>query len=644
LKLSDLFPDFEHRPEQEAMQQAIASGYENPGTLLIEAGTGTGKTLAYLLPATLWAIRRQERTVISTHTIALQQQLVEKDIPLLIKALGVDIKVSLVKGMRHFSCLKKEQELLEDVTADRESCTHIYCPFYQKCNYFKQHKEAEKAEIIVVNHHLLLADLALRKKSDQQYALLPDYQRVIIDEAHHLEEIATEHFAQKINKVSLYKLLQRMSSEQMLSSQRAELALSLPLNRKILMDAFENSFRRFPFEKMRITEDNQDRLQKGLQIDQIFEPAYFFLSQVAKLDLPEAEARLIGNLYRQLSSQVETLKSIFFDPVLPDEARWLEDETAVLAKLDVAPFLKESLFEAKKTVVLCSATLTAGKKFDYLKQRLGIEQAQEKILDSPFEYEKQALLAISDDLPDPADDKFANLAYERILQAIEISQGSAFVLFTSHHMMMDCQSYLGQALEQKGFSLHLQGQTDRHALLQSFKTTKGAVLFGTDSFWEGVDVVGEDLRLVIITKLPFRMPKDPLFEARCQWMEQENKTPFIHYALPQAIVKFRQGFGRLIRHKEDKGVVLCLDKRMIQKGYGKKFLKSLPPCPVVVGGKQLLSEALSGFYRQSFPHLFINDQSDTRVRPDIQGRLDHVDYSVKGENKPHEIEGHIKPN
>lgn len=614
------------------MRAAVEQAYHADQTLLIEAGTGIGKTFAYLLPALQW----NELSVISTHTLALQHQLVDKDLPRLLAQLKCPAKIALIKGMGNFSCLKKEAEGLDNTIADYESCTHAACPFYQKCAYFKQRKEAELADIIVVNHHLLMADLALRRASHGQYAVLPPYERLIIDEAHHLEEVATEHFATRLHRTGCIKLIQRCIQET--SGQEDLLALSIPLQRRDFIEAVDHFFQhveQLP-EGIRLMEPQQ---QLTPTVDHLRAEWTAWRTLMARLILSEEKQQELNLFLERLQESVDAAHHWICTPLNPDEVRWIEQGTLISASLDVAPFLAEALFKTKKTLILCSATLTSMRDFTYLRSRLGIEQAEELILESPFDYTQQALLAVANDLPEPNHPDFLPHAAKWIFEVIDCSGGHAFVLFTSYAMLKECQRLLHAQLSEHNYVLFTQGDLERGSLLEAYRNTPRAILFGTDSFWEGVDVIGEQLRAVILMRLPFKTPSDPLFQARSERIAAQGGSPFFDYALPQAIVKFRQGFGRLIRHKEDRGSVVCLDPRLVKKGYGKRFLKSLPPCPVHIGSRDALSQTLRAFYFRS--KLLVDDQHDAGVGPDIESRLNHIEDRIKRQDQSHHVQGNI---
>lgn len=662
--LSQKIPQFEVRHSQQEMLADVIEAYEEQKIALIEAGTGTGKSLAYLLPAIIWALEKNEPTVIATHTIALQEQLIEKDIPFLLRSLDLDLKAVLAKGMHNYVCLRKlhdtatelpeallswsqttqegsrselplapSRELWEEIGAEADSCTHKRCPHYKECFFFKARRQLADAHLIVANHHLLFADLSIRQESDNysEMCLLPSYNRLVLDEAHHIEDVATEHFADKVSTRGLLHFLGRLFSEkkvgkipflgkkilevypknerrQDVSTILHRIESLLPLERRNLNDKIHETFEIIgqfhqahrKEEKLRLREGHfsetfwieevqpatQELVEMGKRFVQsllLLEPQIKLIKEDLLTEKCETILIEIGAICRRLQIFFKNLHNFIFSPLEASRVRWMEGEgfnfQLVAADLEVASRLSETMFQRMGTVILCSATLTANTNFKFVRKRLGIEEAIEKIYESPFLYEKQAMLLVPTDLPDPSHLSFTTHAAERIWEAIEGSRGGIFVLFTSYAMLQECRSILKDRLMSKRYSLYCQGEEARGILLGKFRTSQKAVLFGTDSFWEGIDVVGEALRCVVLVKLPFKVPSDPLFQARSEAITSDGGSAFFDYSLPHAIVKFKQGFGRLIRAKEDRGCVICLDPRLVNKGYGKKFLKSLPSCP-----------------------------------------------------------------
>lgn len=717
--LSHAIKGFEARSQQTEMMSNIIEAYHDDQIALIEAGTGTGKSLAYLLPALLWAAHTQERTVISTHTITLQEQLVNKDIPLLIQALNLPIKASLVKGMNNYVCLRKlsdaqselrlfpseESEEIEKIDAwkdhahegsrselpfmpssatwdrvgaESEACSYQDCPYYQQCYFFKARRQANEAQILVVNHHLLFADLFRRAETDN-YAnacILPVYKRIILDEAHHIEDIATEYFAARLNRLELMRTLGRLAADKSNRTQGklpllkekllllfsksppreignliTRLTIDLPALRRHLNEVIHEAFEAIvdftdqvlaqpanPEEgvaserKLRILPEHYQRPHWLETIMPRFQQLAISLKEYSQeLRGLEADCTSLENdrlqehtkgirldiqaLVLRLESAASLLEQ-FIQPLRnPQKVRWVEAQKLKIlnnvhlieADLDISKSLSHFLFKKFSTIVLCSATLTTNRRFDFMRYRLGLQKdilidraITEHIYDSPFHYEKQALLAVPTDIPFPNDPDFNQVAYENIWAAIQASRGNAFVLFTSYTMLKNCYEALAKRLEMHRYTALKQGEGSRHQLLTQFKKTDHSVLFGTDSFWEGVDVVGDALRCVIIVKLPFKVPTEPIIQARVEAIIQNGGEPFFDYSVPHAIVKFKQGFGRLIRHKWDRGCIVCLDRRLISKGYGKLFLNSLPNCGHAFVPQASLQQTLSDFYRKTY--------------------------------------------
>ncbi len=693
-------PRFEERSEQQQMAADIDQGLRKGLISLIEAGTGTGKSIAYLLPAAVYALEKRQRVVISTHTIPLQNQLLLKDFPLLKAELGEEVRACLVKGMHNYFCLRKIQDaaydrsflqeeekrqideiiatipdldslsdlsfspspaVREKVVCERESCTHHRCRFFENCRFFEAREAAENAQILIVNHYLLMADLIRRSEDPEGKGVLPDYQHVIVDEAHHLEAVASESLAQRISKGSLIHLLGRLLSEKgrggatgflAVLKQKIEKAFPKGMDEQVadlvyrmqtelfssrqeLLHAIYDTFDevRDGFKLFHDPGQAQDwklRVQKSFvsapQWEETIQEPFLFLieklkqfssnvhaiiEEVSQLRQVGLQDRLEGtradilaalSLLDKVAAQVETFVDSSFDP---QHVRWIEAKQldtfsqveCVQAHLDVSPALQDMLFHPCKSVTLCSATLTTNGTFQFIRDRLGLNQGrwkvQEKVYPSPFSYKDKVLLGIPTDLPEPQSPRFLEVAVRFIEKAILTVEGNAFVLFTSFFMLNYTYEALQARLEAKGFVLLKQGETSRERLLQRFRSEEKTVLFGTDTFWEGVDVVGDALRCVIITKLPFPVPSEPLIQARMEQLEQANQRSFFAYSVPQAIVKFKQGFGRLIRHKSDQGVIFCLDNRLVTKGYGRHFLESLPSCQRVFASRSEVLQVAS---------------------------------------------------
>lgn len=704
---------FEPREQQIGLMAEILEAYQKRKIALVEAGTGTGKSLAYLIPAVLWAIRHQEKSVVSTNTINLQEQLLHKDIPLVLQALNAEIKAVLVKGMNNYVCLRKiadaKQDLLlmlpeereefdrieawsqatregsrsslpmvpspsawERVGAEADTCTKKDCPHFKECFFFKARRQMNDAQLLIVNHHLLCSDLSTRGEGMEDASLLPPYSRVIIDEAHNLEDVATDFFAHRFSQLEILRNLSRLYTERQ-NRPHGKLAL---LKRQ-LEDLFRKN--RSPKSEallLRLTTDLHTlRKDVWVQLARTCDSWVAFVQQLAskeeqaidgvKLRLqpqhhthPFWSEKIIPET-RQLVAEVEkyvqTLTALqgdilalknellsdpiknvlvemgaygarlqescqtlrrFLEPEVPiDRVRWVEVQlsrgnpylTLIDADLDISKAMVERLFGRLPTVALCSATLTTNRQFDFVRKRLGLvpellddRPVIQNVYDSPFDYSQQALLAVPTDLPPPHHPQFLPSAIEAIWQAIQASRGNAFILFTSYSMLKACFDILAKRLEEQRFHPLKQGEFSRQTLIEKFKAVDRSVLFGTDSFWEGVDVVGEALRCVVIVKLPFRVPSEPIFQARSQAIEARGGDPFMEYALPGAIVKFKQGFGRLIRNKRDRGCVVCLDNRLLTKGYGRLFLNSLPACQTVFAPSSEVQQQMVEFYKKTY--------------------------------------------
>lgn len=659
--LSRLLPDFQERDNQKKMFADILSAYENDQKVLIEAGTGIGKSIAYLLPALIYAIEKGEKTVISTHTIALQEQLVKKDLPLLLQACGVTLNPVLVKGMSNYVCLKRVHDLppadddveallqglkgaqsgcrtefrighalWEKVRAERESCIGQRCSHYKECFLFKARKKAEEASIIVVNHHLLFADLAIRERTSNwnESCILPIYNRLILDEAHHLEEVATHRFAKRASDIAIYKLLSRLHNEkgagklnfvidQLQKKSYDEkllfrLEFEVPFEKRELTDKIYELFHALKASFSHSTDEekirlNLDRLQSAFWQEKII-PLLSAIERQGKSFLAtlfalhqEPSFVEIEPLLRRIEEELSYF-SLFkhqIDGLVYSVERRGEEISLVATPLEISSMLEKTLFSHPKTVILCSATLAPSSNFSFLKKRLGIKDAVEKIYSSPFDYENNAALFIPSDLPDPENNEFVERASQVILKAVTASLGGAFILFTSFAMLKEMQMKLESKIKDLGLTLLVQGEGSFQTLVTRFRADKNAILFGTDSLWEGVDVIGKALRLVVIVKLPFKVPTDPLSEARAETITAAKGSAFFEYFLPSAVMKFKQGFGRLIRGENDRGIILCLDRRLVTKGYGKAFLKSLPSLLHYSGNEAQVIEKMKEFYEAS---------------------------------------------
>lgn len=668
--LAKAFAGYQYRAAQVEMASQVEEVLREGGIGLIEAGTGIGKSMAYLAAA----IRSGQTTVVSTHTISLQQQLIDKDIPRLAEALGVEIKAALMKGMSNYLCLRRlgdamairralgaeEREGIEEVASwseqnsqgslsdlptypsrlvrerirmEGDGCNRTLCPHYKQCLFFAARRESSEADILVVNHHLLLADLALRVEGE---AILPDYDQLIIDEAHHLEEVATQIFAERVSERDLDRIYGRLQSEGRLRTGRLDLIvdkvrgrdggskieqkieISIPAEKREASQALARLFltlrSHFGTDRLRLLEKQLELPIWKEEVQLRAEESEESLSRLAQslrgvcgdLESMQEDERLrslrfdVEVLAGRLERMAERIYRFAFDPIDPAKVRWIEQQQLYTAQLDISELLERHLFATTHATVLSSATLATHRSFAFCRERLGIDPEHHRVVEaihhSPFDYEQQSVLLLPSDLVPPDHPDYPRQATERIFDAIEKSGGNTFVLFTSYRMLQSCKQGLKESLDSGGYTLFCQGESERHHLLDQFRHTPKAVLFGTDSFWEGVDVAGDALRCVVLTKLPFRVPTEPIVEAQMDRILAKGGRPFVDYTLPQAIMKFKQGFGRLIRGHSDRGCIVCLDSRLIHKPYGRAFLGSLPPTPIVHGNREEILVHMERFY------------------------------------------------
>ena len=687
---------FEDRPGQRDMAAYTADVYNDGGIALLEAGTGVGKSFAYLVPALEWARINGERTIVSTNTINLQEQLVGKDLPILARALAAGdrpVTFALLKGWRNYLCLARldqaragqdslfaegrgaELETLagwaartsdgsladlaeepspdvwDAVAAEADLCTRLKCPHFDHCFLFQARRQAAEADVVVVNHHLLASDLAVRIASDnwQEAAVLPPYRRLVIDEAHHLEDVAAQHLGSQVSMLGVQRLLGRLerNGRGLLPALAAELATHDDLLTAASRDLLTQSLLDALVAARRGSEELFGRLGRRLAADQVLRLTDTFAGDAVwpegltvalenlliafgrlrdgvetiadrlSLDDPaEPRAQLVGELrgvVRRLDSAAEALKAALQPPPGSSTAavRWLERRgrktpnlTLAAVPLDLAPVLKDALFDRVETVVLTSATLAAGGEFTFLEERLGLSLPPSRvvireILPSPFDFPSQCIFGIPTDIPEPRDDEAGHDAsVARILvEMAHASDGGIFALFTSHGALRRAADAVRAQLGGR-WPLLIQGDGQRDQLLRRFREAGSAILLGTDSFWEGVDVPGRALRVLILAKLPFKVPSEPLTAARLERLSDAGVDGFTHYLVPHAALKLKQGFGRLIRSKTDVGAVILLDRRVVTKRYGEMILEGLPPASKAIGNWIDVRRVVEEFFAQ----------------------------------------------
>ncbi len=667
---SKFFYSFEYRPEQVEMVREVASALSRGQHLLVEAGTGVGKSLAYLIPAALFAIKNNTRVLISTNTINLQDQLIKKDIPDLCSALGLDLRAAVLKGRSNYLCPRRfeilrhrgpanademrvfakilvwlqdnssgdrteinltgpsERDVWVHISAEDDACTNETCLERTggACPFFRAKQASINAHILIVNHALLLTDVAVGNR------ILPEYEHVIIDEGHHLEAATTDALSFRLTQFDMDRLFREAGSSnsgilgQLISTarnnsrpsdfallnQKSERAFDLIFRLQEQTRLFFNSLTEF----VTIQREGQPstlynyqerilpstRTQPGWNtVEMAWETSSETLSLFTTIlgEIQKGAAELlsegmesiedvvsnIGNLYRRYIEAETMVSSLVYNPA-PDYVYWVEinpnnDRMALnAAPIRVGNLVEKYLWHEKRCVILTSATLTTHGEFGYVRTTLSADEANELALGSPFDYEGSALLYIANDIGEPNSADYQRQLDRTLIQLCKASGGRTLVLFTSYAQLKRTSKTISGPLAQNDIIVFEQGEgASPNALLESFRNSDRAVLLGTRSFWEGVDIPGEALSVLVIVKLPFSVPSDPLIAARSETFED----PFTEYHLPEAILRFRQGFGRLIRTQSDRGVVVILDRRVLTKSYGKMFIESLPRCTLKVG-------------------------------------------------------------
>ncbi|MCA8921766.1 MAG: helicase [Planctomycetes bacterium] len=689
---------YEPRAGQVRMSHEVARALAGDRVALLEAGTGTGKTFAYLVPGVLHALGTGERVVVSTATKHLQEQIAAKDAPLLARALEAEgrgkLRLAVVKGRGNYVSLRRageaarlqtvdfgsdaeaaevarltawatttphgdrtelspppSAEAWDYVSSQADNCLGLKCPSYRECHYYAARQKASQAQVIVVNHSLLFADLAIKGELGfKNPAVLPPFSRVILDEAHHVERAAGDHFGAQLTRLgalralgklarqrnhrrgalgALQRRLLRLAGEapQRLARHLEEVLLPLRLRCGEQLElAFDRIVSALAHELQGYAAIRQ---RLGAELGELAEPLATLHESLtlltarlrqfveeAKAILSERDQQALQGPLKEVESASRRLERTaqavaMIQQSSADFVRWVEITprrgkaprvSLHAVPLDVGPLLREALFERAATVVLCSATLTIQGRFKFLEQRLGLStlpaaRLQREVVPSPFDYGRQALLAVPGDLPFPTRGEYEGLACGLIAQLLRRSQGRAFVLFTAYSALRRARAQLERELAGDGFALLAQGELSRGELLARFRDTPRAVLLGTDSFWEGVDVAGDTLVLVVIARLPFRVPTEPLQEARAEAIERRGGNAFLELQLPEAVLKLKQGFGRLIRRQDDRGCVVVCDRRIVAKWYGRVFFESLPGPRVEVLPAGELADAIAPWVR-----------------------------------------------
>ncbi|MFZ5480393.1 MAG: helicase C-terminal domain-containing protein [Myxococcota bacterium] len=639
-------PGWEPRPGQLAMARSVARALAGGGVLVLEAGTGTGKSLAYLAPAALWAIANDRKVVVSTFTKTLQGQLVGDDLPTLAKV--VPVRFAVLKGRANYLCRRKLEgairtpgveaiaawaatsatgdvaelgfEVHDDdwdaVESDPDQTLRARCPHFNSCFYYQARRAAAAAHVIVVNHALLLADLQV-KSVNENAGILPRYDRVLLDEAHHLEQAATLATQCRVSATTYTRAIaplvgrpgKRAGSLERVGTRWASTARATGeahLAAAALRDLAKVGYEALAGEHevpVRVT-DEPPRAEFFAELLEQTERVAARLGAVQaamegeEVKVAEAQPLLdVARARRRLEEAAAGIRGFLDDDA--DRCRFLDPGqrgvAAAHAPIDVGPVVRRLLAEGLHATVLTSATLAVNGRIEHYLARTGLDGAGFETFPSPFDYREQAILALPKDLPAPDAPGWIDAVGAVIVEAIEASRGGAFVLCTSHAAVNELADRAHAALGTRHAILR-QGRGAKGKLLQHFREDRGAVLFGTDSFWEGVSVRGEGLRLVIIPRLPFRVPTEPVAQARYERLKASGQDPFRAYALPEAVLKLRQGFGRLVRSGTDRGAVLVLDRRLHEMWYGRVFLASLPAARRVVGPTRSVVDQLRSFY------------------------------------------------
>ncbi|MBD3290428.1 DEAD/DEAH box helicase [candidate division KSB1 bacterium] len=706
--ISKKLKGYEYRPQQLDMIEEICLAFNQNTISVIEAGTGVGKSLAYLIPAVYWAVTNKEKCVISTNTINLQEQLINKDIPFLQSVLDISFDAVLVKGRNNYICLRKIEDMerepelnilpeetneiqmlidwskvtndgsksdlnfiprydvWEKVASESDTCTRAKCHNFKKCFVNKARRAANKAQILVVNHYLLFSDLSVRSLG-MDISVLPPYKRLILDEAHHIEDVATHYFGGGITRAGVSRILGRLFQKggkkgHFVILKARLLKLLAQINNPVLEDAVKrididlipnldalNAINEEAMDALvsLVSSENQNgfgeiklRVKPQVKDNEIWEKVVVekcsnliyqlkkFAGKIQKMiqrlekcgiSFDDRMISLLVEIEAQINRLLvarDVIESVLFEE--DDEfVRWLEIKQQRnryitrlrISPLDIGESMLKHVYERLDTIVMTSATLTIfgirnRSEFEYLYNRIGLhlckpDRMRTAVLPAPFNYRKQEIIAIPTDIPPPDLGSYRNALTDILRQTISITKGRAFILFTSYALLNRIYEQMEPFFDEEGILALKQGAATRHRLLDRFRQDKSSVLFGTDSFWEGVDVPGDALELVIITKLPFKVPTEPIIEARVEAIKSRGGNAFMEYSVPQAVIKLKQGVGRLIRSKRDIGAVVILDRRIVEKYYGKIFVASLPDGRIVQGSKNSVFNELTKFFKNN---------------------------------------------
>jgi ATP-dependent DNA helicase DinG len=676
--LSQGFSNYEFREGQLEMALKVATAYDNNAIAALEAGTGIGKSFAYLVPAILWALSHEdERTIIATSTINLQRQLYDKDIVQLLKILNKEVSVALLMGRNNYLCLHRLEQyaskfpllaqdessevasllsfskstktglrseapsyipyaMWKEVCSDSDSCLGYRCSYNSECFYFASKKSAAKSSIIITNHHLLFTDAQSRLLEDIPYdmpSVLPPFQKLVIDEAHNIEKNATDYFTATYSSSIINKSLDRLTTringrnhmvdtlltvipKEFMDIEFAPLFASVVENIGYLELFLVDFFQKIKIQKLLVYVSMKDQFETATRlsnnlVDSIEALVISLKKVVSFAHMPEEYDFILKEVFShisRLSYQKQVLEEFFAFKEDRVDVYWIQvnDSKNIeihISPLSVADKLRSSIFEGLDTVICTSATLDLHDEFTYWGSRIGLPVDNQKpyitsSFVSPFDYKKSLLFLNAYDAPlfsEKESDEYYEYCSKAILEAILAAQGGALILFTSYFMLKKVSSACSKQLKEANITLLNQGDMERSKLLKNFIEDENSVLFATDSFWEGIDAPGNTLRLVVIVKLPFRVPNEPVFKARGEYLDAIGKSGFFHLSLPEATMKLKQGFGRLLRHTGDRGIVLVLDSRIVQKSYGQWMVHALPESFRQETSLEMISEKIEMF-------------------------------------------------